>query len=94
MPRRHTPERTRVPPVVAAFQAAQTALDLANRRVKELEFVCETLNQQLGEPDDRADAAELLIWQSQMQDEGGQVALGERAATGAKRASRPHRRAH
>lgn len=94
MTRRLNPNPIGVPPVVAALQAAQAALDLANRRVQELEFICETLNDQLGETNDRADAAELVLWQSHMLDEAGQVALGKRAAARAQRASSRNRHAH
>jgi hypothetical protein len=91
---RYNREPIDLPPVVAVLHAAQTALDLANRRVKELESVCETLNEQLSESHDRADAAELTRWQSQMLDEAGQVALNKRAAPRARRASPAHRNAH
>lgn len=94
MPRRCDPGPIGVPPIVAALQTAQRALDLANRRVKELESVCDTLNEQLGESNDRTDAAELALWQSGMLDEAGQVALNEHARPQAQRASPAHRRAH
>ena len=61
MRRRYNPERIDVPPVVAVLRTAQAALELANRRVMELESVCETLNEQLSESNDRADAAELAL---------------------------------
>lgn len=94
MRRRYNPERIDLPPVVAVLHTAQAALELANRRVMELESVCETLNNQLGESNDRVDAAELALWQSQMLDEAGQVALNKRAAPRARRASLAHRHAH
>jgi hypothetical protein len=91
---RYNREPIDLPPVVAVLHAAQTALDLANRRVGELESICETLNEQLSESHDRADAAEFTRWQSQMLDEAGQVALNKRAAPRAQRASPAHRNAH
>lgn len=94
MRNRYNREPIDLPPVVAVLHAAQTALDLANRRVGELESICETLNEQLSESHDRADAAEFTRWQSQMLDEAGQVALNKRAAPRAQRASPAHRNAH
>jgi hypothetical protein len=94
MRRRYNPERIDVPPVVAVLHTAQAALDLANRRVMELESVCETLNEQLGASNDRVDAAEFALWQSGMLDEAGQVELNQRAAPHSRRASPEHRRAH
>jgi len=81
-------------PIVAVVHTAQTALDLANRRVKELESVCETLSEQLGASNERADAVELSLWQSQMLDEAGQVALNQRAASRTRRAAPAPRHAH
>ena len=83
-----------VPPAFAALQAAQAALELANRRVMELESVCETLNEQLGESNDRADAAELALWQSRMLDEAGQVALNQRAGPRARHIASALRQPH
>jgi hypothetical protein len=94
MPRRLKAGSIDVPPAFAALQAAQAALDLANRRVMELESVCETLHEQLGESKDRADAAELALWQSRMLDEAGQVALNQRAVPRARRTSPALRQAH
>jgi len=91
---RYNREPNDLPPVVAVLHTAQTALDLANRRVRELESVCETLSEQLSGSRDRADAAELSLWQSHMLDEAGQVALNKRAAPRARRASPAHRNAH
>ena len=87
MRHRYNREPIDLPPVVAVLHTAQAALDLANRRVKELESICETLNEQLGESNDRSAAAELAQWQSGMLDEAGQVALNERAAPRARRHS-------
>ena len=81
-----------VPPAFAALQAAQAALELANRRVMELESVCESLNEQLGESNDRAD--ELALWQSRMLDEAGQVALNQRAGARARHMTSALRQAH
>lgn len=83
-----------VPPAFAALQAAQAALQLANRRVMELESVCESLNEQLGESNDRADAAALALWQSRMLDEAGQVALNQRAGARARHMASALRQAH
>jgi hypothetical protein len=93
MTRRYKLQRTDLPPVVAVLHTAQAALDLANRRVRELESACETLHERLSAPNDRPDAAEFARWQSQMQDEAGQVALNKRAAHRARRASPAHRHA-
>jgi hypothetical protein len=91
---RHNHESIDLPPVVAVLHTAQIALDLANRRVRELESVCETLNAQLSMSNGRADAAELTRWQSGMLDEAGQVALNKRAASRAQRASPARGQAH
>jgi hypothetical protein len=83
-----------LPPAFAALQTAQLALDLANRRVKELELACGTLDERLSGSNNRTDAAELALWQSGMLDEAGQVALNDPANRLKKRRDSAHRRAH
>jgi hypothetical protein len=78
----------------ATVAKLQTALDLADLRVKELETICEALNERLAESNDRADAAELVLWQSRMLDEAGQVALNENATRRPRRATPARRHAH
>ncbi len=94
MRHRYAREPIDLPPVVAVLHTAQAALDLANRRVKELESVCERLHERLGESSGRGDAAELVLWQSQMLDEAGQVALNKRVVPRARNAAPTHRHAH
>lgn len=89
MPRRRKLEPVDSPEVVVALQIA---LDIAHLRVSELESICETLNERVGQSNDRADAAELALWQSRMLDEAGQVALNNNATPPVKGTKPVHRR--